>query len=293
MPTEIVAAPISTLAVPQGMAVNPVFDWSPLPAAFGWPLWLYITAFGIFVWIAINVYWWARIRKLNAVRGWEESKKKMDPNDVQVWLITRTLSLFILCLKIEDNILSYHDKTKIGMWHHQSKQAVINIGGQPAVVLSDDWDHTRDLVSEIALTDNCDMFNEDQAKLQSEYDEENKRMEEKARREGRQPEPHEYKMARVIKGYDDYADFGRDFLEHIHPNGLEISSYSRLDNLRYLKYYPEGCGAMFFGGELTLDARNLNVHKKEKGFLEKYGLFIGALIFVIIMIGAAGFVPLK
>ena len=288
MPTELVAAPVSTLAVPQGMGINPVFDWTPLPAAFGLPLWFYITIFVLFIEAAIVVYWMARIRKLSAVMGWYESKQKMNPNDVQVWLLTRTLSLFIYCLKIEDNILSYHDKTKVGMWHHNTKESVINIGGQPGVVIGDDWDQTRDFLTEIALTDTCDEFNSNQEQLQTEYDYQLK----SAKQYGQQVNEEEFKAVSPINNYTDYEAFGREILGDLYPNGLKIKSYNIFNNLRFLKYTPKACSPMQLGAELILEARDLPLSDNPKGFWEKYGLQIGLLVVGGLVFLGACFVPL-
>ena len=167
MATELVAQP----GAPLGTATLPWFDWN---VVVGVPVHMFITCFFLFVVIAIFVWWLAKLNKLKAVSGWWESMKKSDPHDMQVWLMTRTQKLFIGCLKMEDNVLSYHDKKQIGMWHHNTRESVIRVGGNPAVVVSDEYDQTRDVVSEIAITDNCDSFNADQAKLQLWKEEHNK-----------------------------------------------------------------------------------------------------------------------
>lgn len=282
MPTEIVAAPISTMAVPQGMTIT-IFDWSPI---LGVPFWLFINCFLFFCLAAVIVYWMARIRKLAAVKGWSESMKQADVGDVQAWIISRTQKLVIECMKIEDNILSYKDKTKIGMWHHNTRESVIRVGGNPAVVVSEDFDQTRDFISEIALTDNCDEFNHDVMELREEMIKKYKECKEKG---VEMPEPN---VAAPIENYIDYEDHGREDLQTIHPNGLPVKVFNIFSNIRFLKYFPLGCSHMFFGADVTLESRLLRNRTKQTGFWSKYAFPILAAIVVLIITGAVWFVPM-
>lgn len=283
MPTEIVAAPISTQVIPQGMAIT-IFDWSPI---LGVPFWIFIDCFLLFVLAAVFVYWFARIRKLAAVKGWSESMRNADANNVQVWIITRTQKLIIDCLKIEDNILSYLDKTKIGMWHHNTREAVIRVGGNPAVLASEDFDQTRDPISEIALTDNCDEFNEDVMSLNNDL---MKQYEEKLKSGEKAEKPN---VAPPIESYADYEDHGREDLQTIHPDGLPIRVFNIYSNIRFLKYFPKGCSHMFLGADVTLESRLLSVRPKQTGFWSKFAFPIIAAIVVIILTIAAWMVPLQ
>jgi hypothetical protein len=282
MPTEVVAAPITTQVIPQGMAIT-LFDWSPI---LGVPFWIFIDCFLLFCLAAVFVYWFARIRKLSAVSGWAESMKHADVNDVQVWIITRTQKLIIDCLKIEDNILSYHDKGKIGMWHHNTRESVIRVGGNPAVVVSEDFDQTRDIISEIALTDNCDEFNQDQLALQKaltdEYEE----------KKAQGIECEEPRTASPIEDYADYEEHGRENLQVIHPTGLPMRSFNIFSNIRFLKYFPKGCSHMFLGADVTLESRLLSVRPKTSGFWAKFAFPIIAAIVVLIITAAVWFMPL-
>lgn len=283
MATEIVAAPISTMAVPQGMAINPIFDWN---VALGVPLWLFVTCFFFFVFVAVIVYWMARIHKLSAIRGWKESLQNMSVNDVQVWIISRTQKLVIECMTIEDNILSYHDKSKIGMWHHNTRESVIRVGGNPAVVVSEDFDQTRDLISEIALTDNCDTFNENQEDLEK-FLKEKYETDVAAGKEVDEPE-----VVRPIENYTDYENHGRKTLQLVNPDGLPMATYNIFSNIRFLKYFPLGCSHMFFGGELLQDAKFIKTKPKDKGFLEKHAFLILAITVGAILVLASWFCPL-
>ena len=263
---------IAEVIPPQGMGFT-IFDWQ---VALGIPAWIFIDAFFIFCVAAVAVYWWAKLRKLSAVSGWAESLKNMDIHDVQVWIISRTQKLIIGCMKIEDNVLSYHDPTKIGMWHHNTRESVIRIGGNPAVVVSEDYDQTRDIISEIALTDNCDEMNKNQDALIKWKEETGDTS----------------MTVSPIESYEDYEDYGRETLQLIHPEGLPMKAYNIFNNIRFLKYFPKGCSHMFFGGELELESRGLHQNENEKGFWEKHALLIGSILIAIVAIGAAAFVPL-
>lgn len=272
---DIVAPPINPSAVvPQGMGINPIFDAQII---LGVPLWVFIDCFFLFLLAAVFVYWLAKIKKLNAVRGWSESLKHMDVNDVQVWIISRTQKLVIDCMKIEDNILSYHDKTKIGMWHHNTRESVIRVGGNPAVVVSEDFDQTRDVISEIALTDNCDEFNRNQEELL--------KLKEQGKIKGAVIEP--------IENYTDYENHGRESLQTVNPDGLWIRSFNIFSNIKFLKYFPLGCSHMFFGGDVTLESRLLKTRPKAMGFWEKHAVFVGSIIIVVLAFLAVWMVPLK
>lgn len=280
---DVVAIPIeqaSSLVVPQGMAINNLFDWQVM---LGVPFWVFVSCALLFCVAAIWVYWIARIRKLSAVKGWKESLDKKDPTDVQVWLITRVQSLIIGCMKIEDNVLSYHDKAKIGMWHHNTRESVIRVGGNPAVVVSEDFDQTRDFISEIALTDCADEFNEGIEGLLEEY--------KKAAEESGRPDK-ESSVVKPITTYEDYDEYGREALQLAYPDGLVMKSHNIFNNARFLKYFPRGCSHMFFGGILLRDANKLKKHTKDAGLLAKYGFMAAALVVVMIGILAAWLVPL-
>lgn len=269
MPTEIVAS--------QGIPAGTATTFLDAEVAVGVPIWVFIVTFLFFVFVAVFIWWLAKLRKLSAVAGWAESLKHQDVGDVQVWMISRTQKLVIGCMKIEDNILSYHDKTKIGMWHHNTRESVIRVGGNPAVVVSEDYDQTRDFISEIALTDNCDVFNQNQMELQKWKDDE--------KIEGAVIQP--------IENYVDYESHGRESLQLVNPEGLPIKVFNIFSNIRFLKYFPLGCSHMFFGADVTLESRLLKTRIKPVGFWEKHAVFAGALIIVVMAMIVVWMVPLK
>ena len=278
---DLIAPQINpSVIIPQGMGINPWFDWEVI---LGVPFWVLIDCILLFAIAAVFVYWLAKLRKLNAVSGWSESLKTMGAGDVQVCIITRTQKLIIDCMKIEDNVLSYHDKAKIGMWHHNTRESVIVVGGNPALVVSEDYDQTRDLISEIVLTDNCDEFNHNQEDLQKAEDKSYEERLAEAKKNNVDPKTVTKRIiVQPINNYIDYESYGRELLQLANPDGLTMKTYNIFSNIRFLKYFPLGCSHMFFGGELTFDARNLALHKKEKSFWEKY-MFLGASVIVVVI----------
>jgi hypothetical protein len=267
MATELIANPTNTnLVIPNGMSVG-FFDWSPIA---GIPFWLYVTIFCIFIFILVNVYWMMRMRKLASVRGWAESLKKMSQEDVQVWFISRVQKLTIECLTIKDNILSPHDQTNIGMWHVNSPMGIIQVGGNKAVVCSEDFDQNRDFVTEIALCHACDDFNANQEQLKDDL--EKKYQQALAIN-------NELERPKVIKPIEDcaaYETYGRQCLQVINPDGIQIPPYNIYNPNKFRKYFPRGCSGMFFGGELIHDARKLNLRRKPKGFWEVHAFLMMA-----------------
>lgn len=271
MATELVAKDAGALST----ATLPFFD---AQVVVGVPVWVFIVTFLFFCFVAVFIWWLAKLRKLSAVSGWSESLKHQDVGDVQVWIISRTQKLIIGCMKIEDNILSYHDKTKIGMWHHNTRESVIRVGGNPAVVVSEDFDQTRDFISEIALTDNCDIFNTNQEALRT--------WKEEQKLDGNT-------VIEPIENYLDYEEYGRQTLQMVHPTGLPIRVFNIFSNLRFLKYFPLGCSHMFFGADVTLESRLLKTRAKQLGFWEKHAVFAGAIIVVVMAMICVWMVPLK
>ncbi len=284
MPTPIIADPISTgQVVPSGMAINPVFDWSPF---LGLPIWLFISVGFLLLFIYVNIYWMLRIGKLSSVKGWRESLKKMGQEDQQVWVISRMQKLTIECMTSKDNVLSSHDPVNIAMYHVNSPMGIIRIGGNPAVVISEDFDQNRDVVTEIALCHVIDEFNANQEELKDDVTQATN----DAKAEGRN-----LPAAPVVKPMEDcgaYEVYGRKVLEQLYPEGLDIPPYNIFNPNRFRKYFPKGCSGMWFGGELIHDARKLNLRRKEKGFWEVYTFLLLAGGIALVAIIAAWLFPL-
>lgn len=263
MATDVVATAAGE--IPQGMALNPWLDWAPLA---GIPIWVGITIVFIIFFIGVNVYWLMRIGKLASVKGWAESLKNMTQEDAQVWVISRIQKLTIECMTIKDNVLSSHDKTNIAMWHHNSPMAAILVGGHKALVASEDFDHTRDIVSENALCYASDTFNENISTLK-------KTLVEKKEKGLIKDIP---RVVDPILSYSDYEGHGRACLTALYPEGIKIPTFMQFNPGKFHKYFPHGCSAMFFGGELIHDARKLNLRRKAKSFWEVHALLAAAVV---------------
>ena len=293
MPTELIADQLvnNTVVVPNGMVINPIFDWAPI---LGLPVWLYITVIFVLIFLAVNIYWLLRIGRLASVKGWAESLKKMTQDDAQVWVISRVQKLTIECMTIKDNVLSCHDPMNIGMWHVNSPMGIIRVGGASAVVVSEDFDQNRDIVAEIALCHNLDMFNENLEQLKEEANEKHmlkleaaKTDEERDKVEAERPH-----IMKPIENCEAYQTYGRKCITALFPGGLEIPSFSMFNPNKFRKYFPRGCSGMFFGGELIHDARKLNLRRKEKGFWEVHFFLASAFVISLIALVAAAFFPL-
>ena len=289
-PTDIIIPiPAETLAVPSGMGINPWLDWSPF---LGLPIHLFITIFFVLVFFGVIIYWVVRLGKLASVKGWIESAKKMTPDDVQVWIITRVQRLFIECMTIKDNVLSSHDPLNIAMWYISSPMGVIRVGGQTAVIVSEDFDRNRDVITEIALCENLDYFNANQEWLIKNTNEKYQTLLDKAKTVDERASIRKPSIIKPIEGFLSYDDYGKVCLQTINPDGLTIPPYNLFNPNRFRRYFPKGNSGVLFGGELTLNARDWNVDKKEKSFWEVHAFLMMAMGIGLISIVAAWFVPL-
>lgn len=286
MPSELIAEDIApvTDAIPQGMGLNPIFDWSPL---LGVPLWVFIyIALIVFGPILVNIYYFRKVGKLAPIFGWLESLQKMGQEDVQVWIISRVQRLTIECMTIKDNVLSFHDWEKIEMWHHNSPMARIIVGGNPGLVVSEDYHHTRDFISEIALTHNCDAFNANQDELKAELVEDYKKKTEQGL---------VVKKPMVVEPIIDYPTYdhhGRACLFHLYPNGLKYPAFNIFNPTRFRKYFPLGNSATHLGGDVIEDSKEFRVRRKDLRWIEKYLIFGTCAVIGLIIVIAAWFVPL-
>ena len=267
MPTELVADTVTNTSqvIPNGMSINPWLDWAPL---LGIPIWVYITCVFVLLVVGVIIYWILRIGKLASVKGYVESLKTMTQEDMMVWVISRIQKLTIECMTIKDHVVSRHNLTDISMWCINSPMGIVRVGGITGAVVSEDYDKNRDFVTEIALCHNLDKFNDEQLTLNSGNE------------------------AKAISNFDDYENYGKDDIETLNPNGLTIPSYNIFNPNRFRKYFPQGCSAMFFGGELIYAARNMNIDRKEKGFWEVHMFLTLAVGLGFLMIIVAWFVPL-
>ena len=279
------------------MALNPVFD-APVPilGALGIPWWVIISFGVLFVMGMAVLYWLLRFKTMQPVKGYRDTLKKKAPEDSQIWVLGKTMNLNIEMLKVQDSIVSFYSPTRISKWFHTGRPAVIHVGNVPGLVVSDDYDHTRDIVAEIALCHAADGFNEFFEPVT---------MTLQAIRDGNEENlPIQMNRVKVdklrkalsdmggcdvkptpITNYHDYEVCGRKILKALFPDGIPVPSYSMYSPARFSKYFPKGCSAGFLGGQLIQEARELKLDQKEPGFWEKVmplGLLCGVGMVAII-----------
>ena len=222
--------------------------------------------------ILVNLYWLFRMKRLASVRGYVDVMKKATQEDVMVMVLSTTRNLTIECLRKRDTILEFYNKLRISKWFHDSPISVVHMGGKGAMVVTENYYRTRDMVSEIALCHALDDFNATQDTYQKQ---------------------HPDKQIPLIKDYDDYVEFGREQLEKRYPLGLRIGAYTIFDPQKFAKYFPKGLTSMFFGGVITRLARKKKVTSKQQSLLEKY-LGMGMMMVVAVLcVLASWFVPLS
>jgi hypothetical protein len=262
----------------EAMKINPVFDWSPIVLAGGnisLPIWLFITAGFVLLLLWVVLSWIFRLRRLSGVRGYVVAAGKGTQEDMQVWIFGKTKKLTIECLKYWGGIIHYPVGIKISKWRHASIMATMNIGGVPAVAVSDDYDQTRDMVSEIALTEACEMFNSNQERL-TQWAAEN----------------HLTIKIQPINSFYDYETFGREILGLVFPDGLPMKSFAIFNHTTFRKFFPKGRDADLSGGVFIRKARKLKPKSSDSGIIQKL-LPIGlCVVFIGILMFGAMYVPL-
>jgi hypothetical protein len=262
----------------ESMRINPVFDWSPISFANGaisLPIWVFITALFVLLLLYVILSWIFKLRRMRAVKGYVEAADKGTQEDMQVWVFGKTKKLTIECLKYWGGMIHYPLGIKITKWRHASIMSTMNIGGVPAVACSDDYDQTRDMVSEMALCAGCETFNSNQVEL-SKWAEEN----------------HLDVVVKPITCFTDYENYGRKLLEMVFPDGLPLDSFSIFDHTLFRKYFPKGRDADLSGGIFLRKSRKLKPKTKDQGILAKL-LPIGlCVLFVGILMFGAMYVPL-
>ena len=273
--------------IPNGMGVNPIFDWQPF---LGIPLWFIIGIVLVFGCILVWFYWMRRVSVFRSVSGWKESAMKATQSDIQTWVISRTQKLTIECMTIRDNILSSHDPQNISMFHINSGAGIIRVGSVPGVVISEDYDQNRDFITETAMVNNCNEYNKNQEELRQIVKEKYEKEKAAAQRQGI-----EIKKPQIVQPIGDaeaYNKYGKACLMNLNPDGLSFPSYGMFDPQKFRKYFPRGRSGMFFGGVLLYDSRKLNLRKKQKGFWEVHAFLAGAIAVGMIAIVGVCFFPM-
>jgi hypothetical protein len=258
--------------------LNPL-DWSPITLAngtIGLPLWLFISAGFVLMFLYVLLSWIFKLRRMNAVKGYVTAADKGTQEDLQTWIFGKTKKLTIECLKYWGSMVHFPANVKITKWMHRSIFATITLGGQNAVMVSDDFDTTRDPVSEIALCEACEIFNNNQEEL------------EKYKRE------HKFDslVVKPISSFSDYRSYGRKVLEQLYPDGLPIPSYSFFNHTKFRKYFPKGRDGDLQGGIFLRKSRRLRERLKDEGIWGKVLPLGITVVFVGIVIFAAMYAPI-
>lgn len=271
--TDIVINGIPAKIIPSSMQINPVLDWSPITLAngtIGIPLWIFISAGFVLMFLYVILSWVFKLKRMNAVKGYVQAADKGTQEDLQVWIFGKTKKLTIECLKYWGGMIHYPIGVKITKWKHPSIMSTMNMGGQTAVAVSDDYDHTRDFISEIALVTACQQFN--------------MRIEEIRKKFGAKIEP--------ISCFKDYSDYGRKYLQMMLPDEILIDAYCAFDHTLFRKYFPKGRDGDLRGGIFLRKARKLRINIKDPSFWEKMLPLGITVIFVGIIMFAAMYAPI-
>lgn len=287
LPTSIVAPPVTpgvpVSNLPEWIRLNEFFDH---PLIIGIPIWVFICLFFFIILLWVNLSWVFKIRRLASVRGYRDVQKKASQEDVMTWMINKTQKLTIECLRYVDSVISYYDQTKISKWHHNTPMSVMHVGGYPAMLVSDDYDQTRDPVSEIALCHACEEFNADQnwwAAFRDAMHNKNLTLP-----DGMEEDT----VAKPLESFSDYRERGRFLLQLKYPDGIPIPAYSIFNPTKFRKFFPKGRSAGFQGGRFIRQARKLNLGITQASFWAQV-LPLGVLITMgVIAIIAAWMAPI-
>lgn len=260
----------------DSVKMNPVLDWSPF---LGLPIWLFITIVFFLLLLYVIISWIFKLRRMSGVKGYVVAADKGTQEDMQTWIFGKTKKLTIECLKYWGGMIHFPGNIKITKWRHASIECTMKIGGQPAVAVSEDYDHTRDFVSEIALCYGCEQINANHKDYQ-------KLLVSK----GFVGDKY---VVKPISSFRDYEVFGRRILEAIFPDGIPIPSYSIFNHTRFRKFFPKGRDADLKGGVFLRKASKLRAYLGNPGgLLIKAAPLLACIIFVAVLMFGAMYVPL-
>jgi hypothetical protein len=176
--------------------------------------------------------------------------------------------------------------------------SVMHCGGLPALLVSDDFDQTRDIVSEIAICQAADTYNAwlkpveevftaiesgNVAELENYVDKEklNEIQEALAKVGGCKVDE-----IKPITSYTEYEKCGQKFLRILWPKGIPVPAYSIYNPTKFSRYFPRGCSAGLGGRILIREARELkeDLPKEDwKAKILRMGLFIGLSMIMLIV----------
>jgi len=279
--------------LPGGMALNAFFD-SPAPilGVIGIPWWV-LFCVGAFLILIVwpNIYWIRRMAFLRPVKGYRDTLKKATQEDVQTWVLGKTMKLTIEMLRYVDGVLSFYTKTRIPKWHHNTRQSVMHCGGLPALLVSDDFDQTRDIVSEIAICHAADTYNQWLKPVEEVFSAiENGNIAdlEKYVDKGKLEEIREalakvggcdIKEIKPITSYSEYEKCGQKFLRILWPKGIPVPSYSIYNPTKFSRYFPKGRSAGLQGRILIRESRELKEDMPKPDWKEKL-IQMGAIVVI-------------
>jgi hypothetical protein len=285
-PTHLSVTPAPT-PYPAGILTTPL-DWAPIPLPpFNIPLWVIFGLLSLGALIIVVFHWKDMNANLDAIKPWFIKAKELKLGKKQVIRLSRAGDFIPDSLNIFDNVLSYGDsEDNINMWHLNSPQGIIRIGGISAAVLSEDNDQNRDIVSEIAVVRAAKYLENNLDEIRSELNDRYKDLVDRGEYSADAPNPAE--LIRPIKNGNDYigkydenlpADYsrsGRFLLQLLNPSGIRIDSYNQFNQNESRKFWFRGKTSAFFGGENIRKVEDKFVKKSDTqpGFLQKYGALL-------------------
>jgi hypothetical protein len=284
---DVIALPIpQQIPIMPGGVLHPWFDQpAPVVGALGIPWWFVICCIFILGFVLTQVSWIFKFKRMAAVKGFKEIQKRSSPDEVMTWLFTKTQRTLIEALKYAGGVASYYSPIRISKWHLTSPMSMAHVGGYPAMLVSDDYDQSRDPVSEIAITRACEELNSDPeiwTRIRAKVEEMGDKL----------PAWFTSEVMKPIESFTDYKERGHIILKLRYPEGIPIPAYSIFNPTKFRRYFPKGRDATFFGGVLLRKSRKLKMRVPEKGFWEKILPIAVPLVLVIIAIIGAWAAPL-
>ena len=294
-----IAVTAAPTPLPAGMATT-ALDWQPDPV-FGVSLWAILFVLSLAALAIVWFHWADKSGDLDAIKPWFIKLKEIKIGKKQVLRLSRAGDFIPDVLDIFDNVLSYGDSEEnINMWHLNSPQGLIRIGGVAAPIISEDNDQNRDIVTEIAICHAAEYLDSNIEKLRIVLNERFKKLVDIGAYPADAENP--ANLIRPINDGDDYIgqydedhapDYqksGRFVLQLLNPEGIRIDAFNQYNQNKIRKYWFRGKTSAFYGGENIRKVEDKYVKKEEnpQSAWAKYGaLLIAAMIFLGCMIGGA------
>jgi hypothetical protein len=100
------------------------------------------------------------------------------------------------------------------------------------------------------------------------------------------------KIMKPVESFGQYDSYGRKCLYNLNPDKLKIQPYNIFDPHKFRKYFPIGNSAMFYGGEMITESRDMNIDRREKSFWEVNAFLMSAAGIGMIALLIAWLAPL-